>query len=219
MKHNNNFDMSSTGINIVTNAYHDNWLAREYFEEEITTYKGRTNLYSYNCNVDKIGDFCTLSDSATKQDLINLAEELNEWTCYDEGWTESELREEILNANPVMVLNPYWNSSDFLKIKDEYTLYHTRGYSQGDIEAVLYKGDQKCEDYIDHLFWDSPVSANVEINGQYFDYYEMYDTDYYDWDKNKFINWILDQYKGNNPDYVRETLEQLLPDDYLDYVG
>lgn len=217
----NNFDMSSTGINITAYAHYDNWAARDLFEEEIETYKNK--FYSYQCEVARIGDFCEISDSADKQDLLDLADELSEWTSY-EDWSESELREEILDANPAMIMNRFWDSEigGSLKLKDGYNLYHTRGYSQGDVETVLYKGDSlsaEIRDAIDHLFWDSPVSAEVEINGDTFNYCEMEQVDIYEWEKDKFINWILSNYKGEKPDYVRETLERLLPDDYLDYVG
>lgn len=222
-----NFDCNSTGLNIEVHINRDNWLARDWFDESVSKYElnHNTTLYVYNdfeSKINSIGDFCTIKNHATKKELIELAEELNEWHSY-EDYSMSDLREEILEANPAMILNAYWHESDVIKIKPEFDLYCTKGYCQGDAEYVLYKGnrtDASIQNSIDHLFWDSPISGVVTINGNEYPYCES-DLDYYDWDRDSFIEWIMNHdctKEIGRDSEIKSTLEELLPDDYVDYI-
>ena len=224
----NNFDMNSSGLNIEVHIARDNWMAREWFDESVTKHEldYRTTLYVYNdyeSKINSIGDFCKIKNHVTKKELVELAEELSEWHSY-EDYSMQELREAILEANPAMILNRLWNESDVIKIKDGYTLYATRGYCQGDIEHCLYKGhhtDGSIQNSIDHLFWDSPISGDVTINGRDYPYCES-DLDAYDWDRDEFINWIMDNESVQNlgrDSEIKSALEEMLPDDYVDYIG
>jgi len=208
----NNYDQSSTGINIECWAYYDTGLSRIWFEDAINKHG---DLYYYQFgyeDVKSIRDFIEIDSKASHEELADLANELNEWAYSDE-----DLRELILDAEPEMIMNRYWYEQlgSTLKLKPEFTLYRTRGYSQGDIETVLYKGDSMSaliHDSIDHLFWDAPVRATVSINEELYEYWD-YDLPEYEWKRDEFIEKILSQYKGEKSDYVRKSLEKMLPEE------
>lgn len=212
----NNYDNSSTGINIECWAYYDTDLSRIWFKDAINKHG---DLYYYNSDyedVKSIRDFIEIDSKASHEELADLANELNEWCYYDE-YSDEDLRELILDAEPEMIMNRYWHEQlgSTLHLKPEFTLYRTRGYCQGDIETVLYKGDSMSaliHDSIDHLFWDAPVRAEVIINGKGYEYDSIYE-----WKKSEFISDIMNKYEGDNPDYVRKSLDKMLPEE-LNYV-
>lgn len=217
MKTRNNFDMSSTGVNIGAVCYYDTIQATDNFRTFISEqHSGGNTLYIYgdeDNSILTIGDFCKFAPHVKKQDLIDLAEELPDWDGGDYAdYTMSELREMILKANPAMILNRYWTDYSAISIKPEYTLQRTVGYSQGDIEWVLIPSGDFDHGFIDHLFWDSPVYCRVEINGAEYYWDEICENEY-DWDKEKMINYVCSNLRdGIDPEYVRKTLESILPE-------
>lgn len=76
----------------------------------------------------------------------------------------------------------------------------TRGYCQGDYAKVYYSpellesawGTMPSES-IDHLFWDSPVYARVDINGEDYYYYDWPESDYYTWNREGFAAWLASE--------------------------
>lgn len=214
----NNYDQSSTGINIEVSACYDTGLSRAYFEDSILRYD--RSFFAYDTAPESIRDFIEIDSKANHESLTDLANELNEWCCYDD-YTDEELKQLIYDADPSMIMNRYWHSElgNSLHLKQGFALYRTRGYCQGDIETVLYKGDSmsaSIQNSIDHLFWDAPVRASVTINEELYEYWD-YDLPEYEWEKEKFIENIMDDYKGENPDYVKEMLNKMLPNQ-LNYV-
>lgn len=214
MKTRNNFDMSSSGVNIDAVCYYDTIQATDNFRTFISEqHSGGNTLYIYGDSILTIGDFCKFAPHVKKQDLVDLADELPDWDGSDYAdYTMSELREMILKANPAMILNPYWVESSAISIKPEYTSQRTVGYSQGDIERVLIPSGDFDHGFIDHLFWDSPVYCRVEINGTEYYWDEICENEY-DWDKEKMINYVCSNLRdGIDPEYVRKTLESILPE-------
>lgn len=222
MKTRNNYDMSSSGVNIDAVCYYDSWQAADNFKYHISEqHSDRDTLYIYGENEEivTIRDFCKFAPHVKKLDLIELADELPDWDGSDYAdYTMSELREMILKANPAMILNRYWAESSAIVIKPEYTLQRTVGYSQGDIERVLVPVKELNDrGFIDHLFWDSPVYCEVKINDTEYYWDELFevesDLSEYDWDKEKMINYVCSNLKdGIDPEYVRKTLEYILPE-------
>ncbi len=88
--------------------------------------------------------------------------------------------------------------SALVPLSSQNEVIETRGYSQGDYAQVIIpvkelakvwgRPEEKVMDgmqtEIDHLFWDAPIYARVEINGEEFDYIDIVvGADYYDsWD-------------------------------------
>ena len=124
-----------------------------------------------------------------------------------------ELKSEIMDASPEMILNAYWRDGNGLKIKKDFEIYETRGYCQRDFADVLIKSTDNKE-YINHLFWDSPVYCCVEINGEQFFYDVIEDVDFYDWDKEKMIDYVVNAVNvdDDKKEYIKQTLSDLLPD-------
>lgn len=215
MKTRNNFDMSSSGVNIDAVCYYDTIQATDNFKYFISKQQADGNtLYIYGDSILTIGDFCKFAPHVKKQDLVDLADELPDWDGSDYAdYTMSELREKILKANPAMILNRYWTDYSAISIKPEYTLQRTVGYSQGDIARVLVPVKElNNHGFIDHLFWDSPVYCRVEINGTEYYWDEICENEY-DWDKEKMINYVCSNLRdGIDSNYVRAVLESILPE-------
>jgi len=77
-------------------------------------------------------------------------------------WTKEQLREEILMDTDFVDLD----EDTELDLIKKYTLYETRGYSQGDMAYVIVlKEDdfEGIETYIDNIFWDMPIWGRIEI--------------------------------------------------------
>ena len=220
----NNFDMSTSGVNIQVDCFFDNLQAQTDFDNEIirlgrvSNYRLSTNLFGVlSCaDIIRIGDFCTFKKGIKKADLIALADELPDF--YDgESYTVKELKAEIMDASPEMILNDYWRAGNGLKLKTGFELYNTRGYSQGDSADVLIKSTDN-KDFINHLFWDSPIYCIVNINREDFYYWDVDGVDSYDWKKEKMINYVVNAVNvdDDKKEYIKKTLADLLPD-YPEY--
>ena len=217
----NNFDTSSSGVNIRVVCFYDNTQALNLFNENIirlgyiSTYRTRQNLYAFTscADVGRIGDFCTLKKNIKKTELIALAEELPDF-YNGESYTVKELKDLITDASPEMILNDFWRAPfNGLKIKTGFELYNTRGYSQGDSCDVLIKSTDNKE-YIDRIFWDAPIYCRVEIDGKDFYFDEIDGADSYDWSKEKMINYVLNAINVDDAKktIIKKTLSELLPD-------
>lgn len=107
-----------------------------------------------------------------------------------------------------------------MDLKEEYELFTTRGYSQGDYAEVLVHRDAidvpDCEfgTYIDHLFWDCPLYISVQDETT--DEEVFFFCDYLDdWNKNELILDILsnNSIKEDEEEDLKKFLEENLPED------
>ncbi len=82
------------------------------------------------------------------------------------------------------------------------------GYNQGDYCKVKIVGNVEKwinKEYLTHLFYDTPVSGNIEVfkNGSLIDDFQLYDLENFDgyayYDKDKLISMISDY--CSNEDY------------------
>lgn len=99
-----------------------------------------------------------------------------------------------------------------------------RGYSQGDYAEVFYcpddikevwgkaPTDSELNDLFTQLFYDAPVYARIEVNGDEY-YYHDYADDSYKWDREKFIQGV-----AKDSGISAEEFESLVPEN-LDYAG
>ena len=107
----------------------------------------------------------------------------------------------------------------------------TSGYSQGDVATVYVnipefekvtgrKWDDKLESDLSkefsHYFWDAPMIARVEIDGEEYicdEYDDLYEEmGKLEYDKDEFIKCILDQYDGDvDKEFLKEILEEEVP--------
>jgi hypothetical protein len=104
----------------------------------------------------------------------------------------------------------------------KFLTLETRGYSQGDWAKVFINipsyekvtgkpfddvAETHLKKNIDHLFWDSPVYARLEIGVDEL-HLEQYLSNPYQWDKEEVLRNIKDQ-----PDHIMEYLINELPEE------
>jgi len=202
----NNFDTSSTGINIEGSFFYDTDISRMYFDE--TFDKIKNGLLFYNGH-DQIKDDVSFTVKGNKSNLIEF---LNMYVG-DYDWkdnSKSELLDEVINNLDVSLENFETISNDLKDYRIELVpstpieKIITRGYSQGDYLEVLYFPEKLKELWgndvdesslqtdIDHLCWDTPIYGNVTINDVEF----LYEGDPYEWEREKYIKSIIEHYEG-----------------------
>lgn len=134
-----------------------------------------------------------------------------------------------------------WNSDPFTfaefmqeNFTSLYTEYETRGYSQGDYAQVIFSNKFKqywkketnkdftlsdFEGMIDNLFWNAPIYARIEIDGEEY-YLDELLQDQYEYDKDKmiadFIRVYGEKFNADNLQIVVDFLTDNLPE-YPDY--
>ena len=194
------------------NIFYDTDASRIYFDEQITVLKHDSNgasLAGFECSPDSIGEIVNLK-ALKKSELIELAKELN-WYDESEKLTKEGLIDDL---ETIDIKSPFIDVCEIIKeYPSEYDFMITRGYSQGDSCAVLFKKDNKpSEQYIDNLFWDSPVYARLSVDDKEF-YLDEYLEDSYNYDREK----LLEKIKPDLSEYVFDWLSRNLPE-HLEYV-
>lgn len=236
MKQNNNFDQSSTGVNIETTACYDTtqaqWLFTDNFKQLVTPIRYQQDgewFYSDfdNTSPDDYAISFTVKDQKALKDFMRdneyKDETIKEIVEYDYNLDEICNYSKLVDEFPFLDFVVYHTETkDFV----HYNEYGTRGYSQGDYAKVYYIvpfgetcNEKALHDEIDRLFWDAPIYGRVYINDIEFAYDE-YDLNTYEWDKSGFIDCVVKDYakrlglhiKGSTCEYIKETLENLLPE-------
>ena len=229
----NNFDCSSSGLNIEVSAYYSSWGSQNIFED---TYKVVRNRYSKRDMCIRVIDFDILPEKLSdvgvfktgkrgpipKQIVCDMLNEYSDY-CYDcQSFTYKELYDELKNIDVrylprLMEDNEYQH---YFHLNKDLSLYGSSGYCQGDFTYVLCKYDT-CKNYhhlIDRELWDCPVWANVQIAGIDYRYDELMSDPYY-WNKQEFIKKVVEAHTHNLElqKKLTEQLTGLLPEE-LDYV-
>lgn len=205
----NNFDTSSTGVNIELNACYDLDLSRIYFEEAFFAIKeGRKDLLVYS-----EGDFSDFEKeyTFTKEALKHAWNEYNNtpakravYGFSDKmGFSYSKATKQDLID---FIKNDLYSEEDWIVFcekagfKANYDIVVSRGYCQGDHREVIVPhkfweciGVKKPDcvqtnlgNTIDHLLWDCPVYCRFTVNDEEF-YIDQELKDCYNWDKNEAL--------------------------------
>ena len=189
----------------------------------------KKNNYNYNKNgisVEFVGFYDTnLSYMEFNDNFINF----KEYYFYtDFGNIEQEIEILIERIKTSINNNTNWNIEDYeiidkILAREKCTVITTKGYCQGDSAEVIIptKLLEKCwggkfnienmQEEIDHLFWDAPVYARLEIEEEEI-YLDEYLQDRYFWDKDYVIEQLTKKYSQE----VMQEIENILPE-YLDY--
>lgn len=227
----NNFDCSSTGLNIEVSACYDTSYADIIFSDMYTTYwtrhHGESNLYvrtgCFDMNnipttVGEVGYFKNNGKGPiTKETMVEILNEYREY-CYDtESFTMKELREELGLIDIRYVPDLLHNYGEYYHLNDGVALYVSRGYCQGDIANVLCS-EEVAKNYwniVDHELWDCPVSARVTISGCEYDYYDFDGCEQYEWCKEQFVNGVVNAFTNDKElqERLRKQLNTMLPDE------
>ena len=228
----NNYNTSTTGINIEAHVFYDWDAARMNWDESFVEIKEDWLPQEYMFTA-----YGNLSDNIPDvEEMVNLPEsksnltKLRYCTVKTEGYLEySEAKCDYTAYGLLEVLLDNGATLEVLDELDlEYTLNFetivTRGYSQGDYATVLIPTKSLAELYgceqdkvmdglqesINHLFWDSPVYCRVEINGEE----NFPDCDgSYEYNKEEVINQLVKNTPNVDLDVLREELENTLPDE------
>lgn len=106
---------------------------------------------------------------------------------------------------------------DGLEIKENYDIYTSHGYSQGNVAVIIYEKDPNRNEtefhqYLDNLCWDIPVSIEVEVDDTL-----LYAVDEYfnTWDKGKIIKNILKEIDCSDEKLkaIESELNKVIPED------
>lgn len=204
----NNFDTSSTGLNIELNASYDLDLSRFYFEEAFFTIKeGRKDLLVYS-----EGNFSDFEKdyTFTKKELLaaimdqffpSMLESI--WLKDDfktkMGFTLSKANKQDLTdyvKETCYYIEDWFAFCEKAGFKANFDIIISRGYSQGDYKEVIVPhkfweciGVKKPDcvqsnlgDTVDRLLWDCPIYCRVIVNGEEY-YLDDCLDDCYSWDK------------------------------------
>lgn len=151
-------------------------------------------------------------------ELIELLDNLENY------YYDSDDKDDLINCLMQYTNEDYYNkhheTARWYDLDSDFTI---SGYSQGDAIAVKTVGNISVNsEYLSNLFYDVPVSGNVEItaNGNLLDelYLDEFLDDGYNWDKVQVINNISNAYL--NKDYhalLIEYLTENLPEE-LNYI-
>lgn len=231
----NNFDKSSTGTDITATVFYDTDKSRMDFEENITILQHdgyRTTSVGYYTGFDAAKpDDIEWVLTGSDEDCIKWLASDSYWDEEElKGWDMSELRQEIIDRKSPNLIDyalegSAWDEQNGfgtydLSIKPNKTLIvlTSRGYSQGDYAKVIYCPEDlekawgrmpeqdEMQKTIDHLYWDAPIYASVEIDGVDYPVWEMDSYNDYEWDRDAFIAYVA---KASGVSV--ETLEGIIP--------
>lgn len=223
----NHLDSNVTLLEFSHNVRYDLDLAQIYLDDFLKGYTGYAvqfinyeYLVIYENEALKNERYYNIDEleKMNNSELIELLDELENY------YYDSDDKDDLIN-NLLYYTNEYYyekhcQSSRWYDLESDFTI---TGYSQGDAIAVKLVGDVSIsKEYLTNLFYDVPVSGNLEIyaNDKLLDelYLEEYLEDSYQWDKVQVINNISNAYL--NEDYHTLLIEYLienLPEE-LEYI-
>lgn len=234
----NNFDISSSGVNLELYIMRDSDIARTDFEENFVEIEntGSVNIYQFiSC-----GTFeeMSLSDpdcyKITKQELKQaLIDDI-----YDDI---DELREDCrfhcdkslskMNKQDFFdMLGSLYDSSFLAKFYKTFGIPRFKvipihGYCQGDYaEIVFMERDMKeysfnnidtflsnMREYFTNLFYNQPIYARLEIDEEEI-YLDEYLENVYDYEPSQIIDGLKKNLTHDKKDYIINWVEQKLPE-------
>jgi hypothetical protein len=241
----NNFNTSTSGVNLKLAVFRDTDASSRDFEESfnVLQYSGyRQNtiaVYTEYGNVS--GDF-SFSDAANyKITVKELRQALK--NDYDTELSQHYFSKPFSKLTKAELLEfldcVTYDSNEIAEFLQEhfsplYDTLITRGYCQGDYAEVIIAPAYKqfladngrdwnkaevqasVQTAIDHLFWDSPIYARLDIDGDEY-FLEEALADAYEWDKEQALKYAeLQLSEHEHKVYILGWLTANIPD-YPDY--
>ena len=208
---NNNFDTSTTGINIEYNICHDDDLAQHYFNENFSRLKENHYIFSDNEQLIEEPYFAVKGTQVNKRKFILDDNQYLDSTDL-KGMLKPEIDEMVIEKmselffiddcilckNEVTECLTPFN----LEIETPFTIIEIRGYCQGDYASVYVDMPQlaklwgtkpdieSLEEHFVNLFFDKPIYGMVTINGNEIDATDFI-KDLYVYDKEEILKGIV----------------------------
>lgn len=234
----NNYDQSSTGINIESDVWYDSNLACTLFNEnfyvieQASYHKTAVFFYTSGNSLPSWKDI-TFTLKATREELERYYNteglECNAFTLSE--YNDTELAEVIMEFVSLDIVSYFSDTIMFegYQIKavpsTQIKRVLVRGYSQSHAAYVIYtplwlqeeawgREDTPCDEEItapfENYFYNAPIHGAVTINGVEFPYYECEATCEYTYDRARWIDYIMSSH--NAPEgLTREALEAVIP--------
>lgn len=193
--------LAANNIELITfshNISYDIGLAHIYYNDFINNHDGCHDVQKFENYLVIYGSDVSRNDKHFSEDEIALMsnDELNDLS-YSLGLSydiddKDELIDELLSLDHEDYYINYYSETYYHDL--DYT-FSFNGYSQGDSYRVQTVGNVEPwlnDEYLTHLFYDTPISGYIEIyiNGELVAelFADEYLDDSYNWDKTQFIN-------------------------------
>ena len=229
----NNFDKSSSGIDIVLNIFFDNLRSSYIFETNFKPLAEESNFHYLYVMDENLSDSVDYSILPNQKDKILEAFETNiEDMSYFVDLSQEDIIAELFPIETPCEISFILNKYGIKTARAEkYITIQLIGYSQGDMAWILVNSKEFEEvagipfdintekKYLQSIFYDSVLTANVSINNV--DYDLTIDGSYGEiYDKQDIINDIVEQVEKSQPDIDIKTLtielNKLVPEDISD---
>lgn len=208
----NNFDTSSTGLNIELSACYDQDLSRFYFEEAFFAIKeGKKELLVY-CE----GNYYDFEKeyTFTKKELLSAIMDQFFSSMLESNWLKDDFKTKmgftLTKATKQDLIDYVKESCYYIEdwaafcekagFKSNFDIVVSYGYCQGDYKEIIVphkfwdcvgikKPDCVQSDLrktIDHLLWDCPIYCRFTVNEQEF-FIDQELKDIYSWDESEAL--------------------------------
>ena len=237
----NNYDRSSTGLNLELSCFLDADRSRMDFEDNLQKFN-YSDLYAYTeggqINTDFSGSaILRLFDIGSGKDLLKAFLVEYKVTLFEEirdllNQYNVKPSDSIENIFDLIKAEIYYSGDiwDFLSGNFDhlYDVVTVTGYCQGDREDVillpefwaltgLEKTKEKInnmQEYIQHLFYDAPLYCRLTVNGTEYNA-DDFIKDPYEYDKQEIIagyKRLFSEYTEDEQNQILDFLENNLPD-------
>lgn len=227
----NNFDASTTGLNVELNCFRDTDLARFWFEEQFTCvsrdsfsllntgYRG-VNIFVYQSpdfelfNLDNwiVPTKVKLHDLMLTKLFNGCTGTFNTETKDQYGKLSYKLTKlellEFLSGTYEEDLHSFIVEN----LKPKFKVVSSRGYCQGDYVEVIYYPDNlgTTEDLdFDNELWDTPVYCRLTINGEEF-YIDSEMKDRYKYNEYEIASIIIKLIRGSKIEDAELAISEAL---------
>ena len=207
----NNFDMSSTGVNLELIANKDVFISGQNFEDEIAEIKAGLYCYYYYLeNGLKALSFNRIDVYKIAFNGWNKREFIEHWQYWFDTSKTIDWDDLIRFLDDQFYHREFIEKLDALLPKG-WTIKTARGYCQGDSNEVICKTDSNdIKDY-ENIFYDAPCYIRLDIDGDEY-YLDEHLSDIYEYNKDQVINGFISNYNGLHKDNVIQFLSDNLPD-------
>lgn len=164
----------------------------------------------------------------TKASLYELLEKHNHdiiYSCNIEDMTKLDMIECLLEIDNQEYYTKHYDNECYNNLDYDFAI---SGYNQGDYCKVKIVGNVEKwinKDYLTNIFYDTPISGNIEVfkDGVLIDEFSLYDINNFDeyayYDKDKLIDMIADycsnkDYKDLLVTYLNDNLNDIIDYDY-----